>query len=178
MSIGKRIKEAREKAGLTQAELGEKIGVTGVAVMRYEKGQRQPRPEQLQRIAAALNVSAGFLLDGRERRKVGKWLVETMWKSDKASRLYMCIDSILLGDLEEIAKLDNMSLEDKIEEILYWDVQNRIEEEMNIQSALEMQKWLSSHATPAPESTPPVSEGTDTTPPPDAAGGPEKPEEE
>ena len=56
MTIGERIKTAREQAGITQVELGEKLGVSGVAVMRYEKNARQPRLEQLQAIADALNV--------------------------------------------------------------------------------------------------------------------------
>lgn len=56
MTIGDRIKAAREKAQMTQSELGNRIGVSGVAIMRYEKNQRQPRLEQLQRIADALGI--------------------------------------------------------------------------------------------------------------------------
>lgn len=62
MTTGARIKEARERAGLTQEDLGKRIGVTGVAVMRYEKGQRQPRIEQLNSIATALGVPTAELL--------------------------------------------------------------------------------------------------------------------
>lgn len=64
VTIGERIKAAREKTGMTQVELGEKVGVSGVAIMRYEKGQRQPRYDQLQRIANALGVSVYELFDG------------------------------------------------------------------------------------------------------------------
>lgn len=53
---GRRIKEARERAGMTQEELGKAIGVTGVTIMRYERGQRQPRFKQMERIADALDV--------------------------------------------------------------------------------------------------------------------------
>ena len=63
MTTGSRIKAAREKAKLTQEELGKKIGITGVAIMRYEKGQRNPKLETLQRIAAALNVPVSDLLE-------------------------------------------------------------------------------------------------------------------
>lgn len=153
-TIGDRIKICREREKMTQEELGKRVGVTGVAIMRYEKGTRQPRPEQLQRIAAALNVSAGFLLDGRERKKVGKFLVEKVWKSDKASRLYMCIDSTLLGDLDAIAKMDNMSLEDEIEEILYWEVENRHEKWEDEESSRMMQEWYNIHHTDTQDATP------------------------
>lgn len=57
MTIGERIKFCRERAKLTQDELGKKVGVTGVAIMRYEKGTRQPRIEQIVTIATELGVS-------------------------------------------------------------------------------------------------------------------------
>lgn len=56
MKIGEKIKLARKRAGLTQEQLGKKIGVTGVAVMRYERGERQPKVETLLEIAHHLNV--------------------------------------------------------------------------------------------------------------------------
>lgn len=62
MTIGNRIQEARKRVGLTQEELGERIGVTGVAIMRYEKDKRQPRIEQLMAIAAALGVPVQQLI--------------------------------------------------------------------------------------------------------------------
>lgn len=64
MTIGERIKEIREEVGLTQEELGNRLGVTGVTIMRYEKGTRQPRIEQLEAIAEALDVSVTSLLFG------------------------------------------------------------------------------------------------------------------
>ena len=63
MPIGDCIKAARENAGLTQDELGKRIGVTGVTIMRYEKGTRQPRLEQLRRIADALDIQVYDLMD-------------------------------------------------------------------------------------------------------------------
>lgn len=66
MTMGQLIKAARERAGMTQEELGKKIGVTGVAIMRYEKGQRQPRLAQLQAIASALGVPVQDLISDWE----------------------------------------------------------------------------------------------------------------
>ncbi|MBQ9408527.1 MAG: helix-turn-helix transcriptional regulator [Clostridia bacterium] len=59
---GKRIKEARERAGVTQEELGKKIGVTGVTIMRYEKGLRQPNLQRMVEIANALEISVTDML--------------------------------------------------------------------------------------------------------------------
>lgn len=65
MSIGERIKEARKKAGLKQSELAEKLGVAVITIGQYERGVRQPRLEQFQRIAAILNVDVNWLMNGQ-----------------------------------------------------------------------------------------------------------------
>lgn len=59
---GERIKEAREAANLTQEQLGKKLGVTGVTIMRYEKNQRQPRLDQLGKIAKALDTTVSEMM--------------------------------------------------------------------------------------------------------------------
>lgn len=55
-STGKKIKEAREKAGLTQSQLAEAIGTTSQNISQYERGLRKPKYETLLKIAKALNV--------------------------------------------------------------------------------------------------------------------------
>lgn len=60
--IGEYIKVARKKAGLTQEELGQLIGISGVAIMRYEKGQREPSKETIEKIAIKLQVSPNELM--------------------------------------------------------------------------------------------------------------------
>lgn len=61
MGIGKRIKEARENAGLTQKELAEKIGVTGSAITNYEQDTSHPKENILYSLINVLNVDANFL---------------------------------------------------------------------------------------------------------------------
>ena len=63
MTIGQRIKEARKSTGLTQRELAERAGTATGTIQQYELGKRQPRIEQLQRIADALNISAYDLIE-------------------------------------------------------------------------------------------------------------------
>lgn len=65
MSIGERIKEARKKAGLKQSELAEKLGVAVITIGQYERGIRQPRLEQFQRIAVVLDVDVNWLMNGQ-----------------------------------------------------------------------------------------------------------------
>lgn len=62
--IGQRIMERRKKLGLTQEALAEKGDVTAQCVSYAEAGNRALRPENLLKIAAALEVSADYLLTG------------------------------------------------------------------------------------------------------------------
>ena len=63
-SIGDRIKEARIWKNMSQEELAKAIGSTKSAISRYESSKRQPRIEQLQRIADILGVGVSYLLSG------------------------------------------------------------------------------------------------------------------
>ena len=60
--LGKRLKELRENAGLTQRELGEKVNVTKVSICCYEKGARSPSLDTLIDLANVFNVNADYLL--------------------------------------------------------------------------------------------------------------------
>lgn len=61
MEIGQSIQEARKKAKLTQKELAEKVGIATITVQQYERGDRTPKIETLQKIAQALNIDVGVL---------------------------------------------------------------------------------------------------------------------
>lgn len=63
MNIGMKIKEKRKAAGLTQSKLAELSGVATITIRQYETGKRQPRIEQLEKIANALGISAFELME-------------------------------------------------------------------------------------------------------------------
>ena len=56
----------RETLGISQTELGKKIGVARSTICQYESGRREPDNETLQRLADFFNVSVDYLL-GREQ---------------------------------------------------------------------------------------------------------------
>ena len=60
--IGARIRVLREKQGLTQQELADRLQVTRQTVSNYEIGRSQPDLEMLKRLADVLNVDAAVLL--------------------------------------------------------------------------------------------------------------------
>ncbi len=60
-SLGEVIITGRVAAGMTQADLADAIGVTQAAMSRYENDLRNPDPDTIDRIAAALGVTVRFL---------------------------------------------------------------------------------------------------------------------
>lgn len=56
MGGGSIAREARRRAGLTQAELARRLGTTQSAVARIERGGTEPSMERLRRIARACGL--------------------------------------------------------------------------------------------------------------------------
>lgn len=68
--IGARIKEARERSGMSQIELAEKIGFnSATAVSLMESGDRKTPAEVLDKIADVLHRDINFFL-GKEAKQV------------------------------------------------------------------------------------------------------------
>lgn len=60
--FGKRLKQARERAGLSRRNLGDALNITSNAYGLYETGQRDPSIKHFNAIADTLNVSVDWLL--------------------------------------------------------------------------------------------------------------------
>lgn len=58
------VKEARRRAGVTQAELAERLGTPQSVVARWESGQRVPSLASIERVARAcgLDTSIGLVI--------------------------------------------------------------------------------------------------------------------
>lgn len=65
-TFGQRLKKARKDKAYSQGELGSLIGVSATAIMRYEKNEREPKIEQVQNLAKALDISVSYLLGVQE----------------------------------------------------------------------------------------------------------------
>jgi len=61
MAFRNRIKEARKTRGLTQAQLGERIGVAKSTMAGYEKGTSRPDEEKIIKLMNVLKVDANYL---------------------------------------------------------------------------------------------------------------------
>ena len=66
VAFGRRLREARKAADMTQTELGERIGSTKAAICRWENGTNTPNLGTVTRLAAALRTEAFELMPSFE----------------------------------------------------------------------------------------------------------------
>ena len=64
MTLCVRIKEARKKANVTQAQLARQIGKAAGTIYQYEAGLRMPDYATIQKIADALGTDVNYLMHG------------------------------------------------------------------------------------------------------------------
>lgn len=70
MNTGGLIRQARKNKGLSQTELGKKLGISQALIAQYENGVRNPKLQTLERIAAALEVPVSDLKENTKKEKV------------------------------------------------------------------------------------------------------------
>lgn len=61
--IGKKIRAYREFRGINQVQLAELSGINVGTIRKYELGIRNPKPDQLEKIASALGLNVSVFLD-------------------------------------------------------------------------------------------------------------------
>lgn len=65
MIIGENVKHWRERRAMSQEDLAKQAEVSPNTIWRLENENRMPRPSTLRKLATALNVDPGVLLDGK-----------------------------------------------------------------------------------------------------------------
>ena len=63
MSLGRNLFRIRHDLGLTQQEVGDRVGLTTSYVSRIENGRVEPSVKTLERLADALGLTVGELFD-------------------------------------------------------------------------------------------------------------------
>ena len=71
-NIGDLIVEKRKERGLTQAELGAMLGISGKAVSKWERGLSKPCEEHLERLVALLGLPVESTITAEEKRSAQK----------------------------------------------------------------------------------------------------------
>ena len=63
MTTGEKIKYFRNMRGISQEMLGQLSGINSATIKKYEYGIRNPKPDQLLKIANALGISINIFMD-------------------------------------------------------------------------------------------------------------------
>lgn len=103
MTIGEQIKKYRKEAGLTQKQLGEKLGISQQQIAQYESGKRVPKIDTINNIAGALNMGVRRLYPDFT---MDEWRKSETYKNARASHdkreLLINLLSFIYGEFEEI----------------------------------------------------------------------------
>ncbi|HHX75644.1 MAG TPA: helix-turn-helix transcriptional regulator [Limnochordia bacterium] len=67
--LGARIRELRNKKGMTQKDLASLLGVTDAAIGMWENGRREPNAEHIKRMANIFCVTTDYLLGQESPQK-------------------------------------------------------------------------------------------------------------
>ena len=189
MTVGERIKAARKKAGMTQKELADKLGIPYQGISQYERGIRKPKIDTLVKIADSLGVTLEELLSTRTRGippsyslPIESGMVATLdWHARKnhrtlAREIDIAIDTYLndlaaMGELEDEYYTSEGETKREFEETL-WQNYFELEEIMGLLNDVGFQKVMSfaCDLTKIPEYqkdyTPPSESGQTQEPPP------------
>lgn len=124
--IGDKIKELREKKGLTQKELAEEIGVAQSTVAMIESGKNKGSIETLSKIANYFNVSIDYLTTTEEKlsfamdslKKIHKLTKEGVYNEQKENKIETLAahfegEEFTDEDIEDIKKFINFILSKK-----------------------------------------------------------------
>lgn len=83
-----RLKEARDRKNLTQEQLANLVGLSTMTISRYERGERQPKSGDLQKLAEALGVTVAYLMGEDDDANLH------LEKSDELHRIIVGVDVI------------------------------------------------------------------------------------
>lgn len=110
MIFGEKIREIRKKKGLSQRQLGEKMGVKQQTVAQYEKAIEQPKLLTVRKLAEALDVPLSDLINNWEKITADEWAKDLSDTAQKGLNSFHTIAAHFDGDeytdeeLEEIRK--------------------------------------------------------------------------
>lgn len=76
--LGERIAALRRRAGISQAELAQRLQISASAMGMYEQGRREPSMETVVAMAKVFRVSTDYLLTGQPAEQEQEALQEML----------------------------------------------------------------------------------------------------
>lgn len=104
MTTGDKIKQFRINKGLKQSELAERSRISRVSIGYYERNERQPGTEQVERLATALDVSPvdlmgwGYFDNTGDMKKLSKEVEEIRQFESYLSTLGYTVETTVDGE--------------------------------------------------------------------------------
>lgn len=90
VDFGQKLRNLRLEAGMTQAELAQRLDITKAVISYYELHERCPSPEVLIKLASIFHISTDYLL-GISNRK----MIDVSDLSEEEVRLLLSLIVIL-----------------------------------------------------------------------------------
>ena len=125
MTIGEKLRQARNQAGLTQKELGERLGISQAAIGQFEKKDSNPTLDTIQKIANALGISIHKILDREDIHAIFDNYIDTVPPEGKSIELSMDNYGISIKEftlqekiVNEFNKLNNLGQTKAIEQVM------------------------------------------------------------
>lgn len=110
--MGKRIRESREKLGLSRQELAERLEISTYYIGQLERGERMMSLDVLEKMASCLHVSIDYLVWGRQKSEDTE---ENAMQIREESKLYACTQD---EELHELLKLCSMREKELITKLI------------------------------------------------------------
>ena len=101
LKIGKFIAERRKKAGLTQMQLAEKLGITDRAISKWENGKALPDSSIMLELCDILKITVNDLLCGEVvimdnyNKELENNLIEIVKEKEKADKRLLSLEIVL-----------------------------------------------------------------------------------
>lgn len=117
--IGNKIRFYRHSAGITQEELGERLGISKQNINRWELGKSSPTIENLSKIAKALDVNLNLFFPKYESSDIKEeecnthllnaaYMAKNVYNELRGMRLRLFMkEKIALSSIKEVRKLMN-----------------------------------------------------------------------
>ena len=93
-NIGDLIVEKRKEQGLTQAELGAMLGISGKAVSKWERGLSKPCDEHLEKLIALLGLPVESTEVAEEKNLAQK---ATFWSTVRGEFIRILATSVMIA---------------------------------------------------------------------------------
>lgn len=99
-----KLKEYRDISGLSQKELGAKVGVSEASMSNYETGKREPELKTLCALADFFDITLDMLVRGKEKDRL---------KGRSRADILKEFDSLTVAELHRLSALLQSALAEK-----------------------------------------------------------------